>query len=128
MPDDRADAGEGRGQRYVPEPAAVEGAGQDIAGVGFGQPLAILEVAEEREAAEELRVLADGPGLPVDAALVARGVHHELRPDRTLVARGTLVSDAAHALIFGDRAGDDVLLANVHALATGVVKEDLVEL
>jgi hypothetical protein len=46
--------------------------------------------SQEREAAEELRVLPDFGPL-VDAALVARGVRHPPRADRALVALGVRV-------------------------------------
>ena len=95
---------------------------------GSGQALAAFEVAEERQAAEELRVLPCRSGVLVDAALVARGVYHVLRVDGAFVAVGVCVGHAADPVAVVDHAGDGVLLADVHADVACVVEQDLVEL
>lgn len=52
-PDDRADTGQSRRQRDVPEPAGRERDAQDVAGIRFRQPVAALEVAEEGQVLEK---------------------------------------------------------------------------
>src|SRR6185437_3261942 len=128
VPDDSSDAGERGAERYVPEPAAVKGGAQDVAGVGLGQALATLKVAEQREAAEELGILPGRSGPLIDAAAVARGVDHVLRADGSVDAAGVRVNHAGDPVPVLEHVRDRVLLADIHAHMAGVIEQDLVEL
>jgi hypothetical protein len=126
-PHDRADAGEVVAQRDVPQPALVEGRAEDVAVIGFRQPSTALEVAEDREVAEEVRVHPLPRDLPVQPAGVARGVHHVAGAHHVLDAVRGQVPDPAHAVVLVDDAEDPAVLADVNALARGVAEQDLVE-
>ncbi len=124
----RAHAGQGGAERDVPEPAAVEGDREDVAGVRLGQPLAALEVAEQGEAAEELRVLPFAAHPLEEPALVARGVHHVRRVRLAPGPVGVGVAHAPYPLGVLDHVRDGAALAHHRAGPAGVPQQDLVEL
>jgi hypothetical protein len=58
---------------------------------GGGRRFPPFKVTEERNAAKELRIAAASADLLVNAALVARGIHHILREDLALIPSGIYI-------------------------------------
>ena len=121
-----ADAGERVGKRNEPEPALVEGRGQNASGLVAGHPARVLEIAEQRDVAEELRIDA-AADMPVERARFSRRVDDEPRTGGAFAAGGIDEPHTRDAAIVEERVDHGVLLPYVDTAATRVVQQNLIE-
>ena len=127
--DDRTDTGQAVRQRDVPDPPLVESRTQDVAAIGCGEPLAVLEVSEHRDILEEVGVDTFSACVFRQPRRVPRRVDDEPRIDLVLDPVCVQVTDTCDPTrLVGDGLVHAAPLTHVDALPRGVLKQYLVEL
>src|ERR1700683_381237 len=88
---DRTHTRHGWGQRYIPEPAAIECDAQYVTRIRSRETFAVFEISEEGYIAEKLRILSRAPDRSINPALMAGSIYNVSRMHQMLGSLSVLV-------------------------------------